>query len=61
MTKKILFLLSMLLCVVTGAMAQNSDDNKVFVVKNGRIVSSYEIGKDIDNITFQKSRWATRR
>ncbi len=55
MTKKILFLLSMLLCVVTGAMAQNSDDNKVFVVKNGRIVSSYEIGKDIDNITFQKS------
>lgn len=54
MTKKILFMLSMLLCLFTGAMAQN-DDNKVFVVKNGRIVSSYEIGKDIDNITFQKS------
>ena len=28
--------------------------DSVFVVKNGRIVSAYEVGKDVDNITFAK-------
>lgn len=55
MIKKVLFLFAMVAGLALNAMAQNADDNKVFVVKNGRIVSSYEIGKDIDNITFQKS------
>lgn len=56
MMKKILFLFAMVAGIALGAAAQNAaDNNKVFVVKNGRIVSSYEIGKDIDNITFQQS------
>ncbi len=55
MTKKILFLFAMVWGLTLSVMAQSADDNKVFVVKNGRIVASYEIGKDIDNITFPKS------
>lgn len=55
MIKKILFLFGIVCGLAMNVMAQNADDNKIFVVKNGRIVSSYEIGKDIDNITFQKS------
>lgn len=36
-------------------MAEAATPDSVFVVKNGRIVSAYQVGKDIDNITFQKS------
>lgn len=35
--------------------AEAATPDSVFVVKNGRIVSAYQVGKDIDNITFQKS------
>ena len=38
-----------------AVMAEAVTPDSVFVVKNGRIVSAYQVGKDIDNITFQKS------
>lgn len=38
-----------------AVMAKAVTPDSVFVVKNGRIVSAYQVGKDIDNITFQKS------
>ena len=38
-----------------AVMAEAATPDSVFVVKNGRIVSAYQVGKDIDNITFQKS------
>lgn len=41
----------MLLGTTVQAMAAAAPDS-VFVVKDGRIVSAYEIGKDVDNITF---------
>lgn len=41
----------MLLGTTVQAMAATAPDS-VFVVKDGRIVSAYEIGKDVDNITF---------
>lgn len=41
----------MLLDTTVQAMAATAPDS-VFVVKDGRIVSAYEIGKDVDNITF---------
>ena len=51
MRKIFFFLLSMLLGTTVQAMAATAPDS-VFVVKDGRIVSAYEIGKDVDNITF---------
>lgn len=41
----------MLLDTTVQAMAATAPDS-VFVVNDGRIVSAYEIGKDVDNITF---------
>lgn len=41
----------MLLGTTVQALAATAPDS-VFVVKDGRIVSAYEIGKDVDNITF---------
>lgn len=55
MTKKIFSLFAMLLCFALQGAAQNGPDS-IFVVKNGRIVSSYEVGKDVDNITFEKKQ-----
>lgn len=56
MTKKIFFFFAMLLGFTMQAiMAEAATPDSVFVVKNGRIVSAYQVGKDIDNITFQKS------
>ena len=55
MTRKIFFLFAMIVGFAMSAMAAKSAaPDSVFVVKNGRIVSAYEVGKDIDNITFQK-------
>lgn len=45
----------MLLCFVLQGMAASGPDS-IFVVKNGRIISSYEVGKDVDNITFEKKQ-----
>lgn len=56
MTKKIFFFFAMLLgFTMQAVMAEAATPDSVFVVKNGRIVSAYQVGKDIDNITFQKS------
>lgn len=55
MTKKILFLFAMILGFAMQTMAAKAAaPDSVFVVKNGRIVSAYEVGKDVDNITFAK-------
>lgn len=55
MTRKIFFLFAMLVAFAMHAMAAKAAaPDSVFVVKNGRIVSAYEVGKDVDNITFQK-------
>ncbi len=35
--------------------SKSAAPDSVFVVKNGRIVSAYEVGKDVDNISFPKS------
>lgn len=53
MTKKIFFFFAMLLgFTMQAVMAEAATPDSVFVVKNGRIVSAYQVGKDIDNITF---------
>ena len=35
-------------------LATAATPDSVFVVKNGRIVSAYEVGTDVDNISFPK-------
>ena len=54
MTKKIFFLFAILAGFAMQTMAKAATPDSVFVVKNGRIVSAYEVGKDVDNITFPK-------
>ena len=55
MKRKILFLFAMLMGFAMQTMAAKAAaPDSVFVVKNGRIVSAYEVGKDVDNITFAK-------
>lgn len=53
MKQKIFLLFAMLVGFTMQAMATAIPDS-VFVVKSGRIVSAYEVGKDVDNITFPK-------
>ena len=55
MTKKIFFLFAMIMAFAmpSAARAAAAPDS-VFVVKNGLIVSAYEVGKDVDNISFPK-------
>lgn len=54
MIKKIFFLFAILAGFAMQTMAKAAAPDSVFVVKNGRIVSAYEVGKDVDNITFPK-------
>ena len=54
MTKKIFYLFAILAGFAIQTMAKAATPDSVFVVKNGRIVSAYEVGKDVDNITFPK-------
>lgn len=54
MRKKILTMFAMLVGLAVPTMAATATPDSVFVVKNGLIVSAYEVGKDVDNITFQK-------
>ena len=44
----------MLLCMAVPGFAQTTDKDSVFVVKDGRLVAAYEIGTDIDGISFKK-------
>ena len=48
----------MLVSMMLPSMANAAVKDSLFVVKNGRIFSAYEIGKDIDNISFQKKQAA---
>ena len=52
--KKILTLLVLVIGIILPSMAQKATPDSVFVVKNGRIFSAYEVGKDVDNISFNK-------
>ena len=52
--KKILTLLALVIGIILPSMAQKATPDSVFVVKNGRIFSAYEVGKDVDNISFNK-------
>ena len=56
--RKILFLLVLLVGALVPAVAQTTTPDSVFVVRNGRIFSAYEVGKDVDNITFAKKQVA---
>lgn len=56
MKNKILFLFAMLFGLVMPSMAVKVVPDSIFVVKNGRITSSYEVGKDIDNFSFVKKQ-----
>ena len=56
--RKILFLLVLLVGALVPAVAQTATPDSVFVVRNGRIFSAYEVGKDVDNITFAKKQVA---
>lgn len=44
----------MLVGFAMQSLAKAATPDSVFVVKNGRIVSAYEVGKNVDNITFEK-------
>ena len=52
--------MAMLLGIIMPSVADATTPDSVFVVKNGRIFSAYEVGKDVDNITFNKSTAADK-
>lgn len=54
MKQKIFLLFAMLVGFAMQTMAKAATPDSVFVVKNGLIVSAYEVGKNVDNITFEK-------
>ena len=54
MKQKIFLLFAMLVGFAMQTMAKAATPDSVFVVKNGIIVSAYEVGKNVDNITFEK-------
>lgn len=57
--KKIFFLLALMVGGLMPALAQTTAPDSIYVVKDGFIVSSYEVGKDVDNVTFvQKQKLA---
>ena len=43
-----------MLCFALNAFAQTTAADSVYVVKNGIIVGSYQVGTDVDNIKFEK-------
>lgn len=56
MIKRLFFLITALVGMIMPATAQQDDTQKEFlyVVKDGMVVGTYEIGKDVDWITFNK-------
>lgn len=54
--KKILFLLALVVGGLMPALAQTTSPDSIYVVKDGFIVSSYEVGKDVDNFTFVRKQ-----
>lgn len=52
MKHRILSLLAIIMCAAAQVMAQTATPDSIFVVKNGIIVNAYEVGKDVDNISF---------
>lgn len=51
--KKIVFSILAALAMVVSGYAQTTADS-VFVVKDGKVVGAYEIGKDVDYLTFHR-------
>lgn len=54
MKQKIFLLFAMFVGFAMQTLAMAATLDSVFVVKNGRIVSAYEVGTDVDNISFPK-------
>ena len=54
MKQKIFLLFAMFVGFAMQTLATAATPDSVFVVKNGRIVSAYEVGTDVDNISFPK-------
>ena len=56
MIKKLFFSLVALAGLAMPVSAQQDDTQKdfMYVVKNGMVVGTYEVGKDVDYITFTK-------
>ena len=52
MKHRILSLLAIIMCAAAQVMAQTATPDSIFVVKNGIIVNAYEVGKEVDNISF---------
>lgn len=57
--KKFFLAIAMLAGMFTSAMAQEASETKdsVYVVKGNYVVGSYEVGTDIDYVTFVKPEW----
>ena len=54
--KHIYLILALLAVLLMPCTAKAATPDSVFVVKNGRIFSAYEVGKDVDNISFPKQQ-----
>lgn len=54
MKQKIFLLFAMFVGFAMQTLATAATPDSVFVLKNGRIVSAYEVGTDVDNISFPK-------
>lgn len=55
MVKNLLFTIAAVVGFAVPVVAQTETDNDVmYVVKDGRVVGQYEVGKDVDYITFTK-------
>lgn len=54
MKQKIFLLFAMFVGFAMQTLATAATPDSVFVVKNGHIVSAYEVGTDVDNISFPK-------
>lgn len=54
MTKRLIFLLALIMTLATTALAQNAAKDSVFVIRNGHIAGAYEVGKDVDYISFKR-------
>ena len=54
--KHIYLILALFAVLLMPCTAKAATPDSVFVVKNGRIFSAYEVGKDVDNISFPKKQ-----
>ena len=54
MIKKLFFLFALIMAWCTTVSAQGTTKDSVFVIKNGHIAGAYEVGKDVDYLSFKR-------